>query len=64
MTDPSGKVVAKILPTADTGILSDSGIFFPELVLPLIWTVDGKYAHLSIQGVGYACIFRSHLGPM
>ncbi|KAI0754256.1 hypothetical protein C8Q80DRAFT_1137914 [Daedaleopsis nitida] len=52
LTDTSGKVVAQILPTADTGILSNSGIFFPEVVLPLVWTADNKYAHLNIQGVG------------
>ena len=55
LTDTSGNLVARLLPTADTGIISNSGVFFPEAVLPLIWTADNKFAHFRAQGVG--CVF-------
>ncbi|KAI0716962.1 hypothetical protein C8Q76DRAFT_795202 [Earliella scabrosa] len=59
LTDTSGNLVARLLPTADTGIISNSGVFFPEAVLPLIWTADNKFAHFRAQGVGR--LFESDL---
>ncbi|KAI0760502.1 hypothetical protein C8Q74DRAFT_1221128 [Fomes fomentarius] len=52
LSDTSGKLVANILPAADTGLVSNSGIFFPEAVIPLVWTADNKSAYLQILGVG------------
>ena len=51
--DPAGNLVATMLPTSDTGIIDSSGVFFPESILPLIWTADKKLAHLRLQGIGY-----------
>ena len=45
-----------MLPTADTGIIDSSGVFFPEAILPLVWRADNKLAHLRLQGVGYVTI--------
>ncbi|KAI0716965.1 hypothetical protein C8Q76DRAFT_795204 [Earliella scabrosa] len=50
--DPAGNLVATMLPTSDTGIIDSSGVFFPESILPLIWTADKKLAHLRLQGIG------------
>ena len=50
--DVSGNPAATILPSADTGIISASGTFFPEAVIPVRWTVDNAFAYLHAQGVG------------
>ncbi|KAI1783749.1 hypothetical protein LXA43DRAFT_1067373 [Ganoderma leucocontextum] len=47
----TGKLVGTILPFADDGIVSDSGIFFPDAVLPLTW-VDGHLASIRVPGIG------------
>ena len=66
-TDLNGNLVATVLPSADTGIISDeSGTFFLDLVLPLRWAVDGKLAYLRSQGPGCVipvilCQTRSYL---
>ncbi|EJF61534.1 hypothetical protein DICSQDRAFT_126968 [Dichomitus squalens LYAD-421 SS1] len=63
----TGEVVATLLPTADTGILSNSGIFFPSAVLPYVWKADGKLASITVNGIGnintgsfiYACVLET-----
>ncbi|KAI0754257.1 hypothetical protein C8Q80DRAFT_1350104 [Daedaleopsis nitida] len=52
LTDTAGNSVANILPSADTGIVSVSGTFYPEAVLPLVWTADNQSAYLRLEGVG------------
>lgn len=53
LTDPCGDMVATLAsPTADTGIISSSGLFFPEAVIALRWEVDHKLALLTVNGVG------------
>ena len=37
---------------ADDGIFSDSGVLFPDAILPLTWDVDGHLASIWIIGVG------------
>ncbi|KAI0716964.1 hypothetical protein C8Q76DRAFT_692492 [Earliella scabrosa] len=59
LTDTSGNLVATLLPTAETGIISNSGVFFPEAILPFVWTADNKLAHFRVQGIGR--IFDSNL---
>ncbi|KAI0710440.1 hypothetical protein C8T65DRAFT_191081 [Cerioporus squamosus] len=59
-TDTSGKLVATALSgSADTGILSNSGIFFPQVILNLRWEVDRKLAYLRAEGLGK--LFESDL---
>ncbi|TFK93155.1 hypothetical protein K466DRAFT_581242 [Polyporus arcularius HHB13444] len=59
-TDPSGKLVATVLPgSADTGIANAAGFFFPQVVLNLRWEVDQKLAYLRAEGVGK--LFESDL---
>ena len=49
----SGNLVATLLPgSADTGIISNSGIFFPEATLTVRWEVDQQLAHLRATGTG------------
>ncbi|PIL23494.1 hypothetical protein GSI_14805 [Ganoderma sinense ZZ0214-1] len=48
----TGERVATILACADDGIVSNSGIFFPEAVLPLVWDVDGHLASIRVKGIG------------
>ncbi|RPD65777.1 hypothetical protein L227DRAFT_597222 [Lentinus tigrinus ALCF2SS1-6] len=54
LTDPtSGKLAATVLPgSADTGVISNSGAFFPVVSLPLRWEVDQKLAYLHVTGIG------------
>ncbi|KAM5533399.1 hypothetical protein V8D89_012949 [Ganoderma adspersum] len=53
MTDAkTGKRVATLLPYSDDGIVSNSGIFFPEAVIPVIWDVDGHLAYIRNTGIG------------
>ena len=59
LADPSGKPAATILPTADTGLISNSGTFFPEAVIPLVWTADNTSAYLNVQGVGCVLLLPS-----
>ncbi|KAI0754306.1 hypothetical protein C8Q80DRAFT_360709 [Daedaleopsis nitida] len=51
-SDPAGNVVGTILPTAEVGIVTSTGTFFPDAILPVVWTADNKYAHLHAKGVG------------
>ncbi|PIL36399.1 hypothetical protein GSI_00087 [Ganoderma sinense ZZ0214-1] len=48
----TGKTVATILPFADDGIVSDSGLFFPDSFLPITWSVDGHLASIKVTGIG------------
>ncbi|KAM5530168.1 hypothetical protein V8D89_008629 [Ganoderma adspersum] len=48
----SGKTVATILPFADDGIVSNSGLFFPDSVIPITWNVDGRLASIRVSGIG------------
>ncbi|KAI0710441.1 hypothetical protein C8T65DRAFT_695565 [Cerioporus squamosus] len=54
LTDPtSGKLAGTVLPgSADTGTISESGFFFPDVVLAVRWEVDQKLAYLHATGVG------------
>ena len=53
MTDAkTGDKVATILALADDGIVSNSGVFFPEAVIPVIWDVDGHLASIRVTGIG------------
>ncbi|RPD62158.1 hypothetical protein L226DRAFT_613467 [Lentinus tigrinus ALCF2SS1-7] len=53
ITDPSGKLVATLLPgSADTGIIASSGAFYPQAILNLRWEADQKLAYLRAEGVG------------
>ncbi|EJF60034.1 hypothetical protein DICSQDRAFT_171520 [Dichomitus squalens LYAD-421 SS1] len=53
LTDPkTGEVVATLLPTADDGIISDSGEFFPSAILPYVWKADGHLASITVRGIG------------
>ncbi|KAI1792611.1 hypothetical protein LXA43DRAFT_1093569 [Ganoderma leucocontextum] len=47
----TGKFVGTILPFADDGIVSDSGLFFPDGVVPVTW-VDGHLASIRVTGIG------------
>ena len=48
----TGKTVASILSFADDGIVSDSGLFFPDSVIPMTWNVDGHLASIRVTGIG------------
>ncbi|KAI0684277.1 hypothetical protein C8T65DRAFT_593838 [Cerioporus squamosus] len=53
LTDTSGNLIATLLsPTADTGVVSNSGIFFPEAHVFLRWEADQKLAYFTLNGVG------------
>ena len=53
MTDAkTGEKVATILALADDGIIGNSGVFFPEAVIPVIWDVDGHLASIRVTGIG------------
>ncbi|PIL36398.1 hypothetical protein GSI_00086 [Ganoderma sinense ZZ0214-1] len=47
----TGELVATILQNHDNGLIAE-GIFFSRVVLPVIWTVDQKFASISARGVG------------
>ena len=47
-----GNLVAKFDPGLDTGIVTADGIFYPDVVLPFVWTADQKNAYLHATGVG------------
>ncbi|KAI0746271.1 hypothetical protein C8Q80DRAFT_1271190 [Daedaleopsis nitida] len=48
----TGSKVATAFATADYGRLSTTGTFFPDVIFPLQWTVDDKFAYLHATGVG------------
>ncbi|TFK93154.1 hypothetical protein K466DRAFT_581241 [Polyporus arcularius HHB13444] len=49
----SGQLAGTVLAgSSDTGIISQSGIFFPDAVLSVRWEVDQKLAYLRATGVG------------
>ncbi|EJF60024.1 hypothetical protein BD309DRAFT_987032 [Dichomitus squalens] len=53
LTDANtGDVVATLLPTADNGIVTSSGLFFSSSVLPYVWKVDGTLASITVHGIG------------
>ena len=47
----TGEVVADILSFADNGIVSDSGLGFPALNMPIVWRADEHFASMSTSGV-------------
>ncbi|KAM5533392.1 hypothetical protein V8D89_012942 [Ganoderma adspersum] len=62
MTDAkTGERVATILPFADDGIIGNSGVFFPEAVMPVIWDVDGHLASIRVTGIGNL-VLATHYG--
>ncbi|KAI0743758.1 hypothetical protein C8Q80DRAFT_858471 [Daedaleopsis nitida] len=52
LTDSAGKLVATALPSADNGLVGSNGRFYPDMVVPLRWEMDGKMAYMSIAGNG------------
>ncbi|TFK94641.1 hypothetical protein K466DRAFT_439638, partial [Polyporus arcularius HHB13444] len=53
LTDTSGNLVATLAnPTADTGVIDNTGIFFPQAHPVIRWEVDQKLAYLALNGVG------------
>ncbi|RPD63968.1 hypothetical protein L227DRAFT_650925 [Lentinus tigrinus ALCF2SS1-6] len=52
LTDTSGNLAATLLPTSDTGVISNSGIFFPQATMFWRWAADDKFAYLRLDGVG------------
>ena len=48
----TGKRVANLLPYSDDGVVSNSGIFFPDAAIPVIWDVDGRLAYIRNRGIG------------
>ena len=63
LNDVNGTLVADFFPSADTGLLTTDGIFFPEGTMPLRWVADQKNAYMSSSGIGY--VFRtSRLVPV
>ncbi|EMD34248.1 hypothetical protein CERSUDRAFT_86374 [Gelatoporia subvermispora B] len=54
LSDTSGNLVATVVPntSADDGVVSASGTFFPDAKATLQWIVDGELAYLHMQGVG------------
>ncbi|RDX44863.1 hypothetical protein OH76DRAFT_1036003 [Lentinus brumalis] len=40
LTNTSGNHAAMLLPTSDTGVISNSGIFFPEATMFWRWAAD------------------------
>lgn len=40
-----------ILDNHDNGLIAE-GIFFSNVVLPIVWAVDQKFASISCSGVG------------
>ncbi|RDX45473.1 hypothetical protein OH76DRAFT_1486300 [Lentinus brumalis] len=49
----SGQLAGTVLAgSSDTGIISQSGIFFPDAVLSVRWEVDQQLAYLRAAGVG------------
>ncbi|KAM5530169.1 hypothetical protein V8D89_008501 [Ganoderma adspersum] len=47
----TGELVGTILDNHDNGLIAE-GIFFSNVVLPVIWAVDQKFASISCSGVG------------
>ncbi|PIL36404.1 hypothetical protein GSI_00092 [Ganoderma sinense ZZ0214-1] len=47
----TGEVVADILSFSDNGIVTDSGLSFPALIIPLVWRADEHFASVSTSGV-------------
>lgn len=55
-TDIDGNLVATLAnPAVDTGLITSSGIFYPEAILVLRWAVDQQLAYVRSTGVGYVC---------
>ncbi|EJF58022.1 hypothetical protein BD309DRAFT_867422 [Dichomitus squalens] len=53
LTDATtNEVVATLLPTTDTGIITEEVLLFPLWVLPYIWKEDGRLASMTVKGVG------------
>ncbi|RPD78186.1 hypothetical protein L226DRAFT_567862 [Lentinus tigrinus ALCF2SS1-7] len=52
VTDTFGNLAATLLPTSDTGVISNSGIFFPQATMFWRWAADDKFAYLRLDGVG------------
>lgn len=63
LTDTAGSLVATLVsPTADTGVISNSGIFFPQARAVVRWEVDQKLAFFTLNGVGPEAYVRcAHL---
>ena len=48
----TGEVVANILSYANNGIATASGVNFPSSVMPLMWSADGHFASVFLNGIG------------
>lgn len=54
--DASGKIVGQIVPntSASFGVVDEYGTYHPSVSMTIQWDVDGTFAYLNLNGVGYA----------
>ncbi|EJF60022.1 hypothetical protein DICSQDRAFT_88484 [Dichomitus squalens LYAD-421 SS1] len=57
----TGEIVGQVLQNQDNGLYSTSGIFFPSVVLPVVWAADQKLGSIFITGVGVGETVKAYL---